>query len=328
MIERRYVAWIGAWLVAIAGAGCAVRTAPPEPREGGWTRRADPFQHPPVEFPFTLEAAPDEQPEFATWHLRYDALDREDPKNPTVQAVLRYPRAGTDALVVVLPILGGDYSETDWFARGLATAGMATLRFDRKTDVLDPAGDFELAARRIRDSVVDVRRGLDLFASRSPLAHQPMRFARVGILGISMGSMIGNLIAAYDPRIDAAALVLSGGDFANVLECARDEVEVKAFLEGLASRGYDANRIRHEAHAYLDGIDPLRHAASLDPATTLLIQGRFDPIIPFEAGTRLWEAAHRPERIVLPSGHYSAVLFLPYIQARIEEHFARHLLAH
>lgn len=306
--------------------GCAVRTAAPEPAPLGWTKRADPFAYRATEFPVTLAAAPDEEPDFATWTLDYPALDTADAKNPNVHAVLRYPRAGSEALVVVLPILGGDYSETDYFARGLARRGIATLRFDRKADILDPEGDFQLAARRIRNTVVDVRRGIDLLASGSSLARQPMKFSRVGLLGISLGSMIGNLIAAYDTRIDATALVLTGGDFAEVLDHARDEVEVKAFLAGLESRGYDPDRIRHEAHWYLDPVDPLRHAASLDPSTTLLVQGRFDPIVPFEVGTRLWEAAHRPERVVLPTGHYSAVLFLPYIEGLIDDHFENHLL--
>ncbi|MBK7975184.1 MAG: hypothetical protein IPK07_18510 [Deltaproteobacteria bacterium] len=315
------------WIVTSL-AGCVIRTAAPDPAPLGWTRRADPFAYRPNEFPFTLAAAPEEAPGFATWMLDYPSHDTADTKNPSVHAVLRYPHAGSDALIVVLPILGGDYSETDYFARGLADRGFATLRFDRKADVLDSEGDFQLVARRIRNTVVDVRRGIDLLASGSPLARQPMAFSRVGLLGISLGSMIGSLIAAYDPRVDATALVLTGGDFAEVLDHARDEVEVKAFLAGLESRGYDADRIRHEAHWYLDAVDPLRHAASLDPSTTLMVQGRFDPIVPFDVGTWLWEAAHRPERVVLPTGHYSAVLFLPYIEGLIEDHFERHLAPH
>ncbi len=322
-VRARWARALG--FLAATLAGCAIRTAAPEPSPLGWTKRADPFAYRASEFPVTLAAAPDEEPGYATWMLDYPALDTGDAKNPTVHAVLRYPRAGSDALIVVLPILGGDYSETDYFARGLARRGFATLRFDRKADILDPAGDFELAARRIRNTVVDVRRGIDVLAAGSPLARQPMKFERVGLLGISMGSMIGNLIAAYDTRIDATALVLTGGDFPEVLARARDEVEVGAFLEGLEARGFDAERIRHESHWYLDPVDPLRHAASLDPATTLLVQGRYDPIVPFEVGTRLWEAAHRPERVVLPTGHYSAVLFLPYIEGLIEDHFEKHL---
>ncbi len=322
-IARRS-SWVA--LLSLVCTGCAVRTAAPDPVPGGWQRRADPFAYPAGEIAFELQAMADEQPEFATWSLTYPSADTTDPKNATSHAVLRYPRAGSDALVVVLPILGGDYSETDWFGKGLAEQGIATLRFDRKTDVLDPRGDFELAGRRIRDSVIDVRRGLDLLAKGSPAARQPMQFSHIGLLGISMGSMIGNLIAAYDPRIQATALVLTGGEFAHVLESARGEVEVRDFLEGLESRGYDHDRLRREAHWYLDPVDPMAHAGSLDPATTLIVQGRFDPIIPFEVGTRLWEAAHRPERVVLPSGHYSAVLFLPYIESLLEDHFRKHLL--
>jgi hypothetical protein len=54
-----------------------------------------------------------------------------------------------------------------------------------------------------------------------------------------------------------------------------------------------------------------------------MIHARFDSVVPFDHGTKLWEAARRPHRLTLLAGHYSAAIYLPYLHRLIAEHFDR-----
>ncbi|RME82982.1 MAG: hypothetical protein D6785_07235, partial [Planctomycetota bacterium] len=57
----------------------------------------------------------------------------------------------------------------------------------------------------------------------------------------------------------------------------------------------------------------------------LMINGFFDPIVPFECSRSLakkWKA----KQIVLPCGHYTALAFLPYILYKIIRHFHKELV--
>lgn len=45
-----------------------------------------------------------------------------------------------------------------------------------------------------------------------------------------------------------------------------------------------------------------------------MILARFDKVVPYQNGIRLREEIGNPETIVIPTGHYSAILFLRYIK--------------
>ena len=75
----------------------------------------------------------------------------------------------------------------------------------------------------------------------------------------------------------------------------------------------------------LASVDPIAYAKALDPNRTLLVHARFDRVVPFANGQRLYEAMGRPRRLVTLTGHYSAVMVLPVILAEVEAHFSREL---
>jgi hypothetical protein len=68
-------------------------------------------------------------------------------------------------------------------------------------------------------------------------------------------------------------------------------------------------------------VDPLVYASRTDPMRILMINAYFDQVIPYACSERLWEAMGRPLCITLPTGHYTAALYLWYIRYRIFIHF-------
>ena len=47
-----------------------------------------------------------------------------------------------------------------------------------------------------------------------------------------------------------------------------------------------------------------------------MVISRFDRTVPTDCGERLWRALDRPEVVRLPLGHYTAVVALPFVEAK------------
>ncbi len=210
--------------------------------------------------------------------------------------------------IVVLPIQGGDYEVSTLFARYFASRGYSCLRFERRAEWLDSQRDPSLLGPLIEQYVADVRRGIGRW--REDAGVEP----ELGLFGVSMGAMVGTVVAAQEPAIGPAVLPLGGGPLAAVLATA-DDTEVNRFRAELATRldRREGELLPHFRDA-LDGWDPLLHAGDLDPNRVLLISARFDRVVRYRLQTRLWDAMGRPRRVTLPCGHYSSILFVPWIK--------------
>lgn len=242
-----------------------------------------------------------------------------------VTAVEYRPKGRNDrdrAGLVLLPIQGGDYEVSVYFAEAFASRGYACLRFERRAEWLVADRDLASLASLIREYVVDIRRGLDWWAESGRVDPK-----RIGLFGVSMGAIIGSMVTALEgSRLEASVLVLGGGPLADILMTADDE-EIDAFRRSWLERsGGDADRLRRELHAALDPVDPLPLAPLIRSTPTLMIQGRFDHVVRYALATALWEAAGEPERIVIPTGHYSAVLLIRYIRRKALAWFDRWLV--
>ena len=173
--------------------------------------------------------------------------------------------------------------------------------------------------RMLKESVRDNMRAIDWIETRPELDAE-----NIGIFGISMGAIKGALLAPLEPRVRAAILGLVGGDLPYILTYTTES--------GLAKRREAILRDEHltlpELHEKLRqciSCDPNAFAAFVDPEKVLLVLGAFDSVVPSKKGLELRKKMGKPETIVVPTGHYTSILFLPYIQHQSYKFFQRKL---
>jgi dienelactone hydrolase len=142
------------------------------------------------------------------------------------------------------------------------------------------------------------------------------------VLGMSLGGMVATVLTAHDPQIAGAAICLSGGGLADLVVCSSE------------SRVQSWRRFRHETDGVgddhlrweLDNLlrhEPLRHAGAIAAERLLMVNGRYDTVVPTVHQDLLWEALGRPDRMVVPLGHYSAALVVEPILDAAARHFHR-----
>ena len=247
-------------------------------------------------------------------------LPAADPAGDPAIAHLVLPTSDRpQPVVIVLPILGGDHFVSEAFAKALVNRGIATARLERRPLELRSADSPEAVQQRFADAVRDARRLLDWLETRPEVDSD-----RLGVAGISVGSLMACLLHANDPRISASVLVLSGGGLPKLLYESRER-DVRRFRKRMVQKysldSYD------EFHAwvepYVESVDPSYFAPSLEPDRVLLISGRFDRIISPARSRELWAALGQPDWVKLPTGHHSAIPFLWYVAGRAADHFER-----
>ena len=233
--------------------------------------------------------------------------------NPVVFDYYQLP-AKRSPVILILPIAGGArYQAEEIFARYFARHGFASIIAHRwKTP-----HEFDLGTvdRWLRVSVEENQMVLDWAGSRPELDN-----GRIGLFGISMGGIRGVLLAALDPRIKASALGLAGGDLAAILAHSTDPGIRQRREEVLRKTGWTTDEFEAKLRESIMS-EPNVFATHIDPHCVLLVLGVFDHVVPFKQGWELREHLGKPETILLPTGHLTAVLAIPMIQMQSVEFF-------
>lgn len=243
----------------------------------------------------------------------------QDLKFPTFKAYFYVPRQqGPAPGIIVLPISNGNYI-ADRMASFLASNGYPSLRFKTRKEILggsgkeDPLSAFE---NNYRAYIKDILQGIDW------MAIQPMVDPdRLGVVGISLGAITGAIVTGLEPRINASVLILGGGDIVGILMTSTDK-SVRRVRENLQrNEGLSEEEMREILASRLYPFDPLYYADHSDPSRFLMINAMMDRVIKREYTQAQWEALGKPTMIVVPAGHYTAILFLPYAMQKTLEHF-------
>jgi dienelactone hydrolase len=236
------------------------------------------------------------------------------PENNVVPAELYLPkeRSGKIRAAIVLDILHGNAIVARGLSRGLASGGVAALYVpmayynarrpkDRAHErYLD--ADPKRVADPARQTVMDIRRAKAILAQRPEIDPD-----HIGITGVSLGGIITALAAGVDGTFDRVCPILAGGDVASLTFHTR---ETRVAKERLLARGIDLLKLED----LLAPVEPTHFAARLDPTRCLMINARNDEVIPKESTELLWKSIGKPTILWVPSGHYSAGLFLPTIR--------------
>jgi len=224
---------------------------------------------------------------------------------------------GKHPVLVILPMLGGSYPIEKYFAAYFGKRGFASIIVHREK--IRREAECEAIDALLRQSVLDNRLAIDWIETRPELDAQ-----RIGVFGISMGGIKGALLTPLEPRVRAATLGLAGGDLPYVLTYSTEHGIAKKREELLRQEHMTLSEL-HEKLKECVHCDPNTVAGLVDPKKVLLILGACDTVVPINKGLELRRKMGKPETIVVPSGHYSAILFVPYIEHQCYKFFKKKL---
>jgi dienelactone hydrolase len=230
-----------------------------------------------------------------------------EPANNTVWAEYYRPKGkGPFPGVLVLDILAGDQELSRIISRQLAQDGIAALfvqmpyygprRTPKGQRLLMPNIDHSLAA--IGQTVCDCRCAAAWLETRPEVDPK-----QLGILGTSLGSFMGALTAAMEPRLGRVVLLLGGG---GLVDAFYDHPKAKPYTDIANLLGLTKEKL----HKLIAPADPLTYAASLKQRQLLMIAASRDDIVPPQAAKTLWEASGKPKIIWLDSTHVGAAIYI------------------
>ncbi|HUK62751.1 MAG TPA: hypothetical protein VLV15_05435, partial [Dongiaceae bacterium] len=240
--------------------------------------------------------------DYASFRVVFDASDGSEAR----AHVLIPPGPGPHPAFVVFPILAGTHFTAELMSKMLVRQGFATAWLERRPLTLETAQDMDELVEKMRLTILDARQLLDWLEQ-----HPRIDANRLLAGGVSLGSMQAATLAAVDPRIRGALLLLTGGGLPEILYDA-DEPPVRMFRDrmiaklGLSDRAAFIERLRPLTRL----VDPLTWAHRLDPRRVYMVTGIFDHVLHPARARDLWEALGHPRWRRVPTGHYQSFPFM------------------
>lgn len=241
------------------------------------------------------------------------AIVTDVPENNTIRGFYYEPLApctGKRPCVVVLHHLGGEFTAEEMLAKTLAENGFesAFMYFpyykarwpkdskDKAPGVLSE--DLPHSLKAMQQAVLDVHRVGD-WVSQRPNADRE----RLGLTGISLGAVIGSLTSGVDTSFRKVALVLAGGNIAEVAikQLGPEKVDAKLKAAGMT---IDAIKLA------MIPVEPLTFAHRVNARNILMLNATNDEIIPKDATRALWKALGKPRVKWYRGGHYSVSIYV------------------
>ena len=243
------------------------------------------------------------------------------PEHPEFEVVL--PKGASAQhkapFVLCLPILAGGEDLIWAIGKGMADRGYVVAWTRRVASALKPGQRGAELEQLFRRTVVHDR-ALLAWARRQP----EVDASRLASLGVSFGGMVGTALLAVEPDVRAGALCLAGGDLADLIHVT-SEGRARSWLRWRQQEdGIGAFELTREIEREA-GSDPMRMGVYVATDRTFLITATLDTVVPVAFQDLLWESLGRPQRMRIPTGHYSAALALGSILSAIDGFFRQRL---
>jgi len=220
-------------------------------------------------------------------------------------------------VILLLPMAGGAYSLERHFARHFARRGFAVVIAERRH--FPQPKELEAIVPWVEQSIRDNLRALDWIAKRPELDTNC-----IALLGISLGGLRGVMLTALDGRIKAAALGLVGGDLPYIVAYTREPGVARQRAEYMSAHQLTLSQFEQRFRQIFPW-DPDALAEHIDRKKVLMVLALCDRVVPARKGWELRARLGKPQTVLLPTGHYSAVLAVPYIEAACLRFFRERL---
>lgn len=218
--------------------------------------------------------------------------------------------------VIVLDILDGaqvvSRGEAMWLAQHDVAALVVQMAYygprrpaKERVRLLSP--DIDHSVKAITQTVLDCRRAAAWLANRPEVDAK-----KLGIVGTSLGSFVGGIVAAAEPRLTTVCLLLGGGDLVDAFYNHPKAAAFRAVNELFGGKEKLAKMIAP--------VDPITYAKELKSKRLLLIAASRDDVVPPAAMKRLWEATGKPKLIWLDATHVGAAAYVFPAMAAVIAH--------
>ncbi len=222
--------------------------------------------------------------------------------------------------ILVLPILGGDNIVAKKFAAYLAEHNLPGIIVHRKED-FEKVMDINRLDEMSKTIVTDTRKVIDWIETQDrsagsgrvgePDESGEMDSSNIGIMGVSLGGISTALITAVEPRIKASLMMMTAGDLPYILSYTKEKKIIEKVNEYRKKNDLSLDQFYHKLKDSISN-DPIFFAEYIDARKVLMMLAFFDRVVPYQKGKELREKIGNPETIYLFSGHYSAIVYLPY----------------
>ncbi len=218
--------------------------------------------------------------------VRYKSFD-----GSVVPALIAIPRASTIRGCLIWQFgLGSRKEDSAAVWQGAAQLGLATFSIDLRDHGARASSPNELAnalqnPSQIREiitgTVGDLRQGIDY------LEAQPYCRHNIAYAGVSLGGIVGTLLAASDSRVRALVLASTPATMATAVTSNIILTSVRKQPRRLDS-----------AVRSLSVLDPRRFIGRIAPRPVLILSGLHDPVVPQTSARALQAAAHHTKTII------------------------------
>jgi hypothetical protein len=225
-------------------------------------------------------------------------------------------RRGKFPTVLALPIAGGIDFCIETFARHYASNGFNVAIVHNRSVDLEDIESAEQAEDYLKQVVLDCRQVLDFLVEQDKVDSN-----RLGCLGLSLGGIKASIVSAVDERIKCTVVGLAGGSMADIALESKDR-DIRNYIGGWVEMGVSPETLRIELSDKLI-TDPVALGKYADARNFLMYIAAFDRIVPKKCGDNLWRAVGKPEMVYLFSGHFTALLYLPFVERNSLSFFKR-----
>ncbi|GBC95680.1 hypothetical protein HRbin16_01472 [bacterium HR16] len=250
----------------------------------------------------------------------------EYPQNQTVYAEVFIPHQNQKMpAVVLLHSWGVQKPDIELsLARSLAKRGFVTAVMTLPYHIQrTPSGylsgelmivpDIRQMRDTMRQAVLDAMRLIDWLQSQPQV--EP---GKIGIVGISLGAIVSALVLGVETRVQSGVLVLGGANLAHVLWRSPLTMNVRGELR---SKGIGYERLREE----IASVEPLTFLHGQYGDRVLMVNGRYDLVIPREDALALRRALGEGPILWLNTGHYGPALVRSALFGVVERFLASRL---
>ena len=230
-----------------------------------------------------------------TYEIFFDSIHDQ-----RISSLLTVPLYGKKPFPVVLYLHGIGMSRdlpgmaTDFIASGGYALFVLSAQYtnERKRANKSLLSPYLCESRNaLIQTVVDYMRGIDYLETRDDVDCK-----RMGILGLSLGTIEGSILFSLDKRIRMACFAVGGGNFGLMAE--------KSVLLGPAFGVAKDEILRKELMDTFSPVDPVNFAHLSQGRPVLMVNGKKDMIILPESAKALYDALGEPKHIIwFEGGH-------------------------